>query len=428
MAFARDSIHTPEQEMPTPCTVNVGSETGRLRAVLLHRPGMEIERMTPSNATQALYSDILNKPLVDEEYGNFSGVLERWAKVYYVEDIIALLMNDDKLKTLLLEQNLAHYPETSRNRLRDIFEKEGFDNRQLTRFLLEGFEDPEWDGKSDKRFLLKPLYNLFYARDASSTIYDRVLINSMSFDVRRRESHIYESIFKYFFKVDTLNAKLWDSEAHTEGGDVQIASPDLLCVGQSVRTNQKGLQYLAETFAKEREHFNILIQHLPFKPSSFIHLDMAFTFLGKHQCMIYEPMLKKQGVFSTMETTLISIDHGKFSYRTVDNMIDGLRLLDWDIDPIIVGGHDPWIQEREQWHSGANFFALDDCRILGYRRNTHTIDALDKAGFAVLNAEDIVKGKVDMNDYQKFIATMPGSELPRGGGGARCMTMPILRD
>ena len=428
MAFARDHQQTPEQDTLTPCAVNVSSETGRLRAVLLHRPGMEIERMTPSNASKALYSDILNKPIVDEEYGNFSGVLERWAKVYYVEDIIALLMNDDNLKTLLLEKNLAHYDETARNRIMDIFAKEGYNARQLTRVLIEGFEDPEWDGVSNARYLLKPLYNLFYARDASSTIYDRVLINSMSFAVRRRESHIYESIFKHFFKVDTLNAKLWDKNARTEGGDVHIAAPDLLCIGQGVRTNAKGIEYLAHTFGRDRDTFHILVQDLPYEPASFIHLDMAFTFLGKHECMIYEPMYRRKGLFSTMNTTLVTIDHGKCTYRTVDNIVDGLNMLGWDIKPIIMGGNDPWVQEREQWHSGANFFALDDCRILGYRRNTHTIDALDKAGFTVLNAEDIVSGKVDMNDYQKFIATMPGSELPRGGGGARCMTMPILRD
>ena len=110
------------------------------------------------------------------------------------------------------------------------------------------------------------------------------------------------------------------------------------------------------------------------------------------------------------------------------NIVDALNGLGWDIEPVIGGGSDPWTQLREQWHSGANFFSMGDGKILGYRRNTHTIDALDRAGFAVLNAEDIVAGKVDMNSYDKFVAAFPGSELPRAGGGARCMTMPILRD
>jgi len=408
----------------TPCKVNVASETGRLRAVLLHRPGIEIERMTPLNAAHALYSDILNKPIVDKEYANFCGVLERWTNVYYVEDILESLLADERLRQTLVEMS-CDMDNCDDDLAPHLL---GFDNHRLASVLIEGFEDPEWDGKSDDRYLLKPLYNLFFTRDASSTVYDRVLINSMSFDVRQRETLIYRAIFENFFNVDTLNAINWNHDARTEGGDVQIASPDLLCIGQGIRTNTLGIKYLAQTFASERKKFNILVQELPKSPDSFIHLDMVFTFLGQHQCMAFEPMLKKTGLFSGKDTTLITIDNGKITSHKVDNIVAGLRGLGWDIEPVIGGGNDPWVQLREQWHSGANFFALGDGKVMGYRRNTYTIDALDRAGFAVLNAEDIVSGKVDMNSYDKFVAAFPGSELPRAGGGARCMTMPILRD
>ena len=408
----------------TPCKVNVSSETGRLRAVLLHRPGVEIERMTPLNAAHALYSDILNKPIVDHEYANFCGVLEKWTNVYYVEDILEKLLEDSDIRRHLVEESCDMDDCDD-----DLSDKlMGLPSKKLADILIEGYEDPEWDGSDDERYLLKPLYNLFFTRDASSTVYDRVLINSMSFEVRERETLIYEAIFKHFFKVDTLNAMAWDRDARTEGGDVQIAAPDLLCIGQGIRTNTKGIKYLAQTFAKERERFNILVQELPKSPESFIHLDMVFTFLGRHQCMAFEPMLKKTGLFAGKDTTLITIEKGNISYTKVPNIVKGLQSLGWDIEPVIGGGSDPWVQLREQWHSGANFFSLGDGKIMGYRRNTHTIDALDKAGFAVLNAEDIVSGKVDMHSYEKFVAAFPGSELPRAGGGARCMTMPILRD
>lgn len=408
----------------TPCKVNVSSETGRLRAVLLHRPGVEIEQMTPLNAAHALYSDILNKPIVDGEYANFCGVLEKWADVYYVEDVLEELLKDNQVRRHLVEESC------DMDNCDDGLAEElmSWDNVRLSNALIEGYEDPEWDGASEDRYLLKPLYNLFFTRDASSTVYDRVLINSMSFEVRERETLIYEAIFKHFFKVDTLNAMQWDRDARTEGGDVQIASPDLLCIGQGIRTNTKGIKYLAQTFAKERPKFNILVQELPKSPESFIHLDMVFTFLGKHQCMAFEPMLKKTGLFAGKDTTLISIDNGNISYRKVNNIVDGLNGLGWDIEPVIGGGNDPWVQLREQWHSGCNFFSMGDGKVIGYRRNTQTIAALDRAGFSVLDAEDIVSGKVDMKDYDKFVAAFPGSELPRAGGGARCMTMPILRD
>jgi len=404
--------------------VNVASETGRLRAVLLHRPGVEIERMTPLNAAHALYSDILNKPIVDTEYHYFSGVLEKWTDVYYVEDILEQLLDDADVRRHLVEEScdMDNCDDNVAEQLMQL------DSAELARVLIEGYEVPDWDCVSDDRYLLKPLYNLFFTRDASSTVFNRVLINSMSFEVRERETLIYEAIFRHFFKVDTLNAMEWDRDARTEGGDVHIAAPDLLCIGQGIRTNTKGIKYLAQTFAKEREHFNILVQELPQKPESFIHLDMVFTFLGKHQCMAFEPMLRKTGLFAGKDTTLISIDGGKISYTKYPNIIRGLEHLGWDIEPVIGGGSDPWNQLREQWHSGANFFSLGDSKIMGYRRNTHTIDALDRAGFAVLKAEDIVEGRVKMEDYDKFVAAFPGSELPRAGGGARCMTMPILRD
>ena len=407
-----------------PCEVNVSSETGRLRAVLLYRPGVEIERMTPLNAAHALYSDILNKPIVDREYHYFSGVLEKWTQVYYVEDVLEQLLQDADIRRHLVQEScdMDNCDDGLAEQLMDM------DARQLAAVLIEGYEDPEWDGIDEDRYLLKPLYNLFFTRDASSTVYNRVLVNSMSFEVRERETLIYEAIFRHFFHVDTLNAMAWDRDARTEGGDVQIAGPDLLCIGQGIRTNTKGIKYLAQTFANEREQFNILVQELPQKPESFIHLDMVFTFLGKHQCMAFEPMLKKTGLFAGKDTTLITIYKGNISYRKVNNIVEGLNSLGWEIEPVVGGGSDPWVQLRAQWHSGANFFALGDGKVLGYRRNTHTIDALDRAGFAVLNAEDIVEGRVDMNSYDRFVAAFPGSELPRAGGGARCMTMPILRD
>ena len=416
-----------------PCKVNVASETGRLRAVLLRRPGVEIERMTPLNAAHALYSDILDKPTVDAEYANFCGVLERWTNVYYVKDILSELLRDNSVRAYLVNESLRH---DGRRRTMgmspaDYALVEQFmqlDNDELVRVLIEGYENPSWDGTSQNRYLLHPLYNLLFTRDASSTVYDRVLINSMSFEVRERETLLYDSIFRHFFGVETLNAAQWNADARTEGGDVQVVSPDVLCLGQGIRTNPLGIQYLAETFAREREHFHIIVQDLPMPPESFIHLDMVFTFLSQHQCMAFEPMLKKEGLFADKDTTLISIDGGKISYRRVGNVLEALQQLGWDMEPVFCGGNDPWVQLREQWHSGANFFALGDGKVMGYRRNTHTVEALDKAGFAVLNAEDIVADRVSMGDYDRFVVVFPGSELPRAGGGARCMTMPILRD
>ena len=208
---------------------------------------------------------------------------------------------------------------------------------------------------------------------------------------------------------------------------MQIVRNDLLCVGNGIRTNREGIDYLMQAHAHKGK-FAIIAQQLPYHPESFIHLDMVFTFLGPHTCMAYEPLLRKSGIFSGMATTLITVDNGKVSYQEFPDILKALHSQGVDLEPVICGGADEWMQQREQWHSGANFFALGEDHIIGYRRNSHTIEALDKAGFTVLKAEDVVDRDVNPFDYQKCVVTFAASELPRGGGGARCMTCPINRN
>lgn len=406
--------------------VNVRSEYGHLNAVLLHRPGVEIERMTPATANEALYSDILCKHIVDKEYANFCGVFEKWTKVFYVEDLLAQLMDMPAVRAEMVRE-CCRLDECEF--LVDYLMQ--LDSRSLAKGLIEGVDYREGvDPKqfAEGRYTLKPLYNLFFTRDASSSVYDEVLINSMSFRVRQRETVIYRAIFKHIFQANTICAMDADPDGRTEGGDVQIAGPDFLCIGQGIRTNPKGINYLAEKFAKERPQFRILTQELPHHPDSFIHLDMVHTFLGAHDLMVYKPMIDKTGLFAGKATTLITCDNGKITYKEMPNMLEGLKACGMEMEPVFCGGGDLWYQDRDQWHSGANFFALDDGKVIGYERNLHTIEALSKAGFDVLPAEDVCSGKINMHDYKKFVVTFKASELPRAGGGARCMTMPINRD
>lgn len=382
--------------------------------------------MTPSNANEALYSDILSKHIVDKEYAAFCGVFEKWCKVYYVSDLLSDLLESDDVRQWLVAESC---------RLDGCRHLEDWLLQQpssvLAQHLIEGVPyhyDTDPQEFEAVRYTLKPLYNLFFTRDASSSLYGEVLINAMSFAVRERESLIYRAIFDQQFGAKTFSAKDWDGSARTEGGDVQVGGPDLLCIGQGIRTNAKGVAFLAHKYAKERGRFNVLVQELPHQPESFIHLDMVHTFLGSHQVMAYQPMIEKTGIFAGKATTLLSCDNGKVSAREYPNMLAGLKACGMDMEPVYCGGPDNWYQEREQWHSGANFFALGDGKVIGYERNVRTIEALSKAGFAVLPAAEVCSGRVRMDDYEKFVVTFEASELPRGGGGARCMTMPVSRD
>ena len=157
--------------------VNVSSEYGHLNAVMLHRPGIEIERMTPSNAAEALYSDILSKHIVDKEYASFAGVFEKWCKVYYVEDVLSQLLDNDDVRQYLVAQscqldNCGFLAE-------ELMEH---DSDRLAKELIEGVhyhDDTDPQEFRDARYTLKPLYNLFFTRDASSSLYNEVLITSM---------------------------------------------------------------------------------------------------------------------------------------------------------------------------------------------------------------------------------------------------------
>jgi len=153
---------------------------------------------------------------------------------------------------------------------------------------------------------------------------------------------------------------------------------------------------------------------------------MTFTLLDHDSCMVYEPLILKSNKYQTIQ---IDMEGGKvISIYHVDNLVAALKKLGMDLRPSFCGGKkDTMIQEREQWHSGANFFAVGPGKLIGYNRNVHTLENLHQSGYEIIGSRDVLSGKSDLTSIPKYVLTIDGAELSRGGGGVRCMTMPYKR-
>jgi len=411
---------------------SIHSEIGKLEAVIIHPPGSEVENMTPENAERALYSDILNLSIASKEYAQLSGVLKKIANVFEIKTLLADILRNQQVRDELLNEICLF------ERIESCHIFSDHDAKKLADILVEGIaleKNNLTNYLSNERFLLRPLHNLFFTRDSAMAMNNSMLIGKMASAVRERESILMEAIFKYHPNIETeiLNpGKPKDGisvnrNSKIEGGDVQIAREDIFVIGTGVRTSTQGIDFIIENIKQQKkEKHHIIVQELPETPESFIHLDMVFTFLNTNECMCYAPVVFGMSRFRTIH---IEIENGSVSkIEEHANIPAALKKLGMDLKPIYCGGSgDTWVQEREQWHSGANFFAFAPGKIIGYQRNVHTLEELKNNGYEILTATDVIEGKISPDDYKKCVVTIAGSELARGGGGARCMTMPIRR-
>jgi arginine deiminase len=428
--------------------VRVNSEIGRLREVMLHRPGREIDRMVPAMMERLLFDDILYGDEAREEHDLFRGVFERaGVEVVEAQDLLAeALASGDARSELLaeLESELEEEPEVI-ERLSRLAAPE------LAEALIAGLRsesEPEEGAPAERLFDFDPVPNYFFQRDPQAVIGERVMVSAMATEAREREPLLGRAIFKHHpdfaggpARIDLARPGSSSSPSsrrgrprarafplpHIEGGDVLVASPEILLVGVSERTNRRGLEGLAEYFRYEETSFRHMIHvELPARRSC-MHLDTVFTLIDHDTCLGYLPVVQP-GHAESAHVYHVDLTAKELSFAVRPSLLEALAGVGMRLDIVPCGGAaDPVEQQREQWTDGANAFAIAPGVIFSYQRNRRTLDELDRRGWRVISDEDVVHGGADPIDGPTVV-TLAGNELSRARGGPRCMTAPLVRD
>jgi len=409
--------------------IRVNSEINTLKKVIIHTPGRELELMTPDTAEEVLYDDILNLENAREQHAQLSGVLQKVSQPLEVNDLLIDILRDSKvhdemIKTICLKLNSPEQIDKLIN-----LDPETLTNQLVTGTLIK--RDNLQRFLSPNRYSIPPLPNLFFTRDAAMVINEHAILSSMATDIRNDETIIMRYIFRHHPELNCEDKYMLDSSnlnkqgATFEGGDILILREDTLAIGMSQRTSTKGIDYLVDHFKKEGHVKNIFVVLLP-SHRAWIHLDMVFTMIDTDKAVIFPDLINERNAVDVIHINISNPDNPLFKRH--DYLLEALSTVDINLEPIYCGGQDPLNQKREQWQSGANFLTIAPGKIIGYGMNYNTFNELEKAGIARVEATDVLSGKTDLAEMDKYAIAMKGSELTRGGGGCRCMTMPVLRE
>jgi arginine deiminase len=405
--------------------IRVTSEIGALEAVICHTPGPELLAVTPTNREDFLYDDIIDLDLARREHQRFKALLARFSDVYEVRDLLEEVFEQPEVRSTLIERvmDFARSEQLARGFLE-------MPSRELVGLFIEG---KAVEGGALQELLnvesyeLPPLPNLFFTRDAGMVVGDGVIIGAMRYNVRWTEELLMKTLFRYHPLLQNSGLIYDGSEERragytVEGGDVHVLRPDLVMMGLSERSSPGAFDVMAEQLVRQQGIRDILVLVLP-TDRAMIHLDMIFTMIDREHCVIFPP--------NFMGPTRVPVLHyraGRKGMREMPNLFAALRQLDLPLEPIFCGGPRRTMQEREQWSSGCNFVTVRPGLALGYSRNEATYAELEReAGYRIVKAIDFLTGATDIADDERAILTFDGGELVRGGGGGRCMTLPVRR-
>lgn len=403
--------------------IHIYSEIGKLKTVMLHRPGKELENLSPDILNRMLIDDIPYLKIAQEEHDYFAQTLKKQGiHVVYLEDLLAEslvkketrinfldklleesgIKNNDPLHQLLLEYLLNMPPKLMVKQVIAGIKKSEIKNVEPT--LADLAEDPDYP------FYMDPMPNVYFTRDQQAAIGNGMTINRMTFRARRRESLFMKTILEHHPDFKDQDIPIWrdrDTHGRIEGGDELILNNHVLAVGISQRTSATAISDLARNLFGHSSFDTILAIKIPHS-HAMMHLDTVFTMINYDQFTVHPFILSKSG---KIDIYVLQPD-GKGDVRITPRN-DLLAVLKEylhlsEIDLIPTGGADPIAAPREQWNDGSNTLAIAPGEVVTYDRNYVSNDLLRKHGILVHEVRS--------------------SELSRGRGGPRCMSCPLVRE